>query len=63
VTSDGAWDSWILYLLEAAAETARWTTAKILAIRELLRDTNTYVQRESAAVYTREFVELIFAQP
>jgi Fic family protein len=63
VTSDGAWEPWILYLLEAVAETARWTTAKILAIRELLRDTTAYVQRESPAVYTRELVELIFVQP
>ena len=63
MTSDGAWEPWILYLLEAVAETARWTTAKILAIRELLRDTTAYVQRESPAVYTRELVELIFVQP
>ena len=63
VTSHGAWEPWILYLLEAVAETARWTTAKILAIRELLRDTTAYVQRESPAVYTRELVELIFVQP
>jgi Fic family protein len=63
VTSDGAWEAWVLYMLEAVAETARWTTAKIHAIRDLLRDTTAYVQRKAAAVYTRELVELIFVQP
>ena len=63
VTSGGAWEPWVLYVLEAVAETARWTTAKIHAIRELLRDTTAFVQREAPAVYTRELVELIFVQP
>jgi Fic family protein len=63
VTSDAAWQPWVRYVLEAVAETARWTTAKIHAIRDLLRDTTTFVQRRAPAVYTRELVELIFAQP
>jgi Fic family protein len=63
VTSDAAWQPWVRYMLEAVAETARWTTAKIHAIRDLLRDTMTFVQRRAPAVYTRELVELIFAQP
>ena len=63
VTSDAAWQPWVRYMLEAVAETARWTTAKIHAIRDLLRDTTTFVQRRAPAVYTRELVELIFAQP
>jgi len=63
VTSDAAWEPWVRYLLEAVAETAHWTTAKIHAIRDLLRDTTAFVQRRAPAVYTRELVELIFAQP
>jgi Fic family protein len=63
VTTDAAWEPWVLYMLEAVAETARWTTAKIHAIRHLLRDTTAYVQREAPAVYSRELVELIFVQP
>jgi cell filamentation protein, protein adenylyltransferase len=63
VTSDGAWASWVVYMLEAVAETARWTTAKIHAIRELLRDTTAHVQLAAPAVYSRELVELIFIQP
>lgn len=63
VTCDAAWEPWVRYMLEAVAETARWTTAKIHAIRDLLRDTTAFVQRRAPAVYTRELVELIFAQP
>jgi Fic family protein len=63
VTSDAAWEPWVRYMLEAVAETARWTTAKIHAIRDLLRDTTAFVQRRAPAVYTRELVELIFARP
>ena len=63
VTSGGAWEPWVLYMLEAVAETARWTTAKIHAIRDLLRETTAFVQREAPAVYTWELVELIFVQP
>ena len=63
VTSDGAWEPWVLYMLESVADTARWTTATIHAMRELLRETTTYVQRKAPAVYTRELVELIFIQP
>lgn len=33
VTREQAWEPWLLYMLKAVEETARWTTAKIGAIR------------------------------
>lgn len=63
VTSAGAWEPWILYVLNAVRDTARWTTAKIHAIRDLLAHTTAHVQKEAASLYTRELVELIFVQP
>lgn len=63
VTSNDAWEPWLLYMLAAVAETALWTTEKIHAIRELLRETTAYVQRKAASLYSRELVELIFVQP
>lgn len=63
VTSAGAWEPWILYMLNAVDATARWTTGKIVAIRDLLLQTTAHVQREAASLYTRELVELIFVQP
>jgi Fic family protein len=63
VTAEGRWEDWILYMLNAVDETARWTTAKIRAIRELMQTTAEYVREKAPAVYSRELVELIFVQP
>jgi Fic family protein len=63
VTAEGRWEDWIRYMLKAVDETARWTTAKIRAIRELMQETADLVRRKAAAVYSRELVELIFVQP
>lgn len=63
VTSHADWESWILYMLRGVEETARWTTAKIAAIRSLQDHTATYVKRELPKVYSHELVELIFELP
>jgi Fic family protein len=63
VTSDGAWEDWILYMLRAVAETAAWTTAKIGAIRRLSATTADYVRQAVPKIYSRELVDLIFEQP
>ncbi len=63
VTTRDAWEDWILYMLRAVDETARWTTARIRAIRELMQQTAEHVRREAYGAYSRELVELIFVQP
>lgn len=63
VTTEGRWEDWILYMLGAVDETARWTTAKIRSIRELMEDTADFVRSKMPAIYSRELVELIFVQP
>ena len=63
ITASQAWEPWILYQLDAVAETAAWTTRKIHAIRDLLRDTVAFVQRKAPSLYSRELVELVFVQP
>lgn len=63
VTALGAWDDWIVFMLGAVAETARWTTARIHAIGRLMRETAEYVRAEVRGAYSRELVELIFVQP
>ena len=63
VTTRGAWQDWIVYLLRATADTARWTTERIHAIRQLMTDTADHVRAKLPEVYSRELVELIFAQP
>lgn len=63
VTTDQAWEEWILFMLKAVLETARWTTAKIAAIRDLLDRTAQTIRRDAPKIYSRELAELIFAQP
>jgi Fic family protein len=63
VTADAAWESWILFMLRAISETARWTTTKIMAIRTLLENTAERIRREAPKLYSRELAELIFVQP
>ncbi len=63
VTTAGAWEEWILYLLGAVEETARWTTERIQAIRRLMEETADYVRKEAFGAYSHELVELIFVQP
>ena len=63
VTTDAAWEEWILYVLRAVRETANSTTAKISSIRDLLAETTERVRRDAPRIYSRELVELIFVQP
>jgi dienelactone hydrolase len=50
-------------MLGAVEETARWTTAKIRTIRDLMQVTADHVRRTAPALYSRELVELIIVQP
>jgi len=63
VTSESAWEPWILYMLQAVRETAKWTTAKISAIRELLDQTAEQIRQEAPKIYSRELAEIIFVHP
>lgn len=63
VTTRDAWEDWILFMLGAVDETARWTTGRIRAIRKLMQETADRVRKEAYGAYSRELVELIFVQP
>jgi Fic family protein len=63
VTTEEAWDAWLVYMLRAIAETARWTTGKITAIRDLLRMTSDFVRVKEPRAYSRELIDVIFEQP
>jgi Fic family protein len=63
VTRDQAWEPWLLYMIEAVEQTARWTTAKIAAIRELAEHTRNYVRSARPKIYSHELIDVIFAQP
>lgn len=60
VTTEGAWEQWLLFMLEAVRTTALWTTARIQAIRDLLEQTAARMRQTLPKVYSRELAELIF---
>ncbi len=63
VTREDAWEEWIVYMLKGVEETAKWTTAKIAAIRKLEAATLQHVREQLPKIYSRELVDVIFEQP
>jgi Fic family protein len=63
ITETGAWEPWLLYMLNGVTETARWTMNKILAIRALLEETTERMRRDAGQIYSRELAELVFVRP
>ncbi len=63
VTSTGAWENWLLFMLRGVEETARWTIAKIDAITALEKYTAKFVDAALPKIYSRELVDTIFKQP
>lgn len=63
VTTEGAWIDWILYFLEAICETSKWTTAKIFAIQDLMKESRDFIKTKAPSIYSKELVELLFTQP
>lgn len=63
VTQEGDWESWILFMLAAVENTARWTTKKISVVRQLIAETTEYVRENLPKIYSHELVQTLFAQP
>ncbi len=64
VTTKGAWEEWILYMLSALHKTTEWTISRVLSIRDLFAATVERCKRDlPSTVYSKELVELIFSQP
>ncbi|EJN02517.1 Fic family protein [Phyllobacterium sp. YR531] len=63
VTTDGEWEEWILFMLEAVRDTAHWSTEKIRSIRNLLDETALRIRNELPKIYSRELAEIIFINP
>ncbi|MFT3759727.1 protein adenylyltransferase Fic [Thauera sp.] len=63
VTTEAAWEEWTLFMLDAIADTAAWTTAKIAAIRALSEHTAEFVRVRQPKIYSRDLIDVIFEQP
>lgn len=63
VTRDGAWEPWILFMLEVVEESAGWTLHRVLAMRALWQETADAVREELPKLFSHELVRLLFEQP
>lgn len=63
VTEQGAWEPWILYMLDAVEQMSIVTRDRILAIRALMEQTAERVKKELPKIYSKELLELLFRQP
>ena len=64
VTEKGAWEPWILFVLEAVQTTSKKTMTRIESIQQLLEET--IAEAKSVLpdrVYSKELIELLFEQP
>lgn len=64
VTGQGAWEPWILFMLDAVQTTAEETMQRIDSIRSLLDETiETAKKKLPDRVYSKELIEVLFEQP
>ncbi|MBC8103846.1 MAG: Fic family protein [Cytophagales bacterium] len=63
VTENSAWEEWILFLLRAVESTATETYERIQAIRVLMQETTETVRASLPRIYSKDLIEVLFAQP
>lgn len=63
VTEEGAWEDWIVYMLEAIEATAISTKERILSIRQAFEASLEIARSGMNKGYTKELIELIYQQP
>ena len=63
VTEDGAWEEWILYMIDAVEHTARQTRDRMVAIHDLMESTRHKVKDALPKIYSKDLVEALFRYP
>lgn len=63
VTERANWIEWIEFLVTGVGETARWTTAKIKAIRRQMDVATAHMREKIPSIYSRGLVDILFSQP
>ena len=63
VTEEGAWQDWVLYMLDAIEQTSVRTQQQITDILALMEIVRQQVQREAPGIYSMDLIEQIFRQP
>jgi Fic family protein len=63
VREQGAWESWLLYILRAVEETAKETLTQVTGIRRLMQDTKQRLRSELPKLYSQELLNNLFRHP
>jgi len=63
VTEAGAWEPWVLFMLDAVRDTAARTIQQIRSIRALMDDYSGRVQKALPKVYRHELIDVLFERP
>lgn len=63
VTEEGAWENWLLFMLQAIESTAQQTFDQVRRILALMESIRVQVQDEAAAIYSKDLIEVIFRHP
>jgi Fic family protein len=63
VTANGAWEEWMLYLLNGIEETALLSKERILDIQRLFLETSEHVREKLPRIYSKDLLEILFRQP
>ena len=63
VTEEGAWEDWVLYMLNAVEQTSVRTRQQITDILALMETVREQVQKDAPGVYSKDLIEQIFRQP
>lgn len=63
VRTQGAWEDWILYMLEAVADTAQTTLALVEGIRSQMADGKKRLRDELPNLYSQDLLNNLFRHP
>ncbi len=63
VREQGAWESWVLYILRAVEETAKETLAQVTGIRRLMQEAKQRLRAELPRLYSQELLNNLFRHP
>lgn len=63
VRTDGAWEEWLIYMLEGVEQTAGQTTRLVHGIRDLMLDHKVRLRNELPKIYSQDLLNNMFSHP
>jgi Fic family protein len=63
VRDDGAWEEWVIFMLEGVAETAKTTLRLVSGIGELMQEAKHRMREELPKLYSQELLNNLFRHP